>query len=59
MKLQVGDVLRIDNDDQIPVSHKLQNLIPFEWGNVIFSNMIIDSVELSQISPISPSLLAC
>jgi len=59
MKLQVGDVLRIDNDDQIPVSHKLQNLISFEWGNVIFPKVIIDSVELSQISPISPSLLAC
>ena len=26
MKIQVGDVLRIDNDDQIPVSHKLQTL---------------------------------
>ena len=23
MKLHVGDVLRIDNDDQIPVSHTL------------------------------------
>lgn len=59
MKLQVGDVLRIDNDDQIPVSHKLQNLILIEWGNGIFLKVIIDSVELSQMSSISPSLLAC
>jgi len=55
MKLHVGDVLRIDNNDQIPVSH----LISLKWENRIFPKVNIDSVELSQIYSISPLLLTC